>query len=85
MASESARSDGPPVTRDPRFKAGRILIQTGRANEGAVNIFATLLEVCRSELEKIDPCHSTHDIRIIFAGNLEQVWRFECRSGNMLL
>jgi hypothetical protein len=38
-------SAGPPVTRDPRFKAGRSLIQSGRANEGAVDIFATLLEV----------------------------------------
>jgi hypothetical protein len=30
---------------DPCFKAGRTLIQSGRANEGAVDIFATLLEV----------------------------------------
>ena len=86
MASESANGEGPPVARDPRFKAGRTLIQTGRANEGAVDIFATLLEVRRSDLERINLlCHRTQDIRIIFAGSIEQVWRLECRSGNMLL
>lgn len=45
MAPTNSSTDGPPVTRDPRFIAGRTLIQTGRANEGALEIFATLLEV----------------------------------------
>ncbi|KAL3912269.1 MAG: hypothetical protein SGILL_006950, partial [Bacillariaceae sp.] len=34
----------PIVTRDPRFLAGRKLIERGMATEGAVDIFATLLE-----------------------------------------
>lgn len=43
--SNTGGDGSPPVTRDPRFKAGRTLVQTGRATEGAVNMFATLLEV----------------------------------------
>jgi tetratricopeptide (TPR) repeat protein len=34
----------PVVTRDPRFHAGRQLVQTGLAAEGAIDMFGTLLE-----------------------------------------
>ena len=34
----------PVVTRDPRFQAGRSLVQKGLAKEGAIDIFATLVE-----------------------------------------
>ena len=34
----------PIITKDPRFLAGRTLVQTGRSAEGAIDIFATLLE-----------------------------------------
>lgn len=34
----------PIMTRDPRFAAGRKLVERGMADEGAVDIFATLLE-----------------------------------------
>jgi tetratricopeptide (TPR) repeat protein len=34
----------PIITKDPRFQAGRTLVQTGRTTEGAIDIFATLLE-----------------------------------------
>jgi tetratricopeptide (TPR) repeat protein len=34
----------PVVTRDPRFLAGRSLVQKGLAAEGAIDIFATLVE-----------------------------------------
>jgi tetratricopeptide (TPR) repeat protein len=37
-------SSTPIVTRDPRFAAGRKLVERGMAEEGAVDIFATLLE-----------------------------------------
>lgn len=36
----------PIITKDPRFLAGRTLVQTGRSTEGAIDIFATLLEEC---------------------------------------
>ncbi len=36
----------PAVLRDPRFEAGRTLIQQGMANEGAIEIFSTLVEEC---------------------------------------
>jgi tetratricopeptide (TPR) repeat protein len=34
----------PTVTKDPRFQAGRKLVERGMADQGAVDIFATLLE-----------------------------------------
>jgi tetratricopeptide (TPR) repeat protein len=40
---------GPIVTSDPRFMAGRTLVERGMANDGAVDIFATLLEDCTSK------------------------------------
>lgn len=36
----------PNVLSDPRFKAARKLMKTGRVTEGPVEIFATLLEEC---------------------------------------
>lgn len=39
----------PVVTRDPRFLAGRSLVQTGLAHEGAIDIFAILVEEARSK------------------------------------
>ncbi|KAL3909053.1 MAG: hypothetical protein SGILL_008242 [Bacillariaceae sp.] len=39
-----ATTAAPIVTRDPRFAAGRKLVERGMADEGAVDIFATLLE-----------------------------------------
>ena len=39
----------PVVVRDPRFQAGRSLVQKGLAQEGAVEIFATLLEETRTK------------------------------------
>jgi hypothetical protein len=39
----------PTVTNDPRFIAGRKLVERGMAGEGAVEIFATLLEDCTSK------------------------------------
>jgi tetratricopeptide (TPR) repeat protein len=49
-ATNSKASDhndpAPAVTRDPRFLAGRKLVERGLSNEGAVEMFATLLEEC---------------------------------------
>lgn len=36
----------PIITKDPRFLAGRTLVKSGRTTEGAIDIFATLLEEC---------------------------------------
>ncbi|KAG7363665.1 hypothetical protein IV203_027026 [Nitzschia inconspicua] len=36
--------DSPVVTSDPRFRAGRTLVERGMADQGAVDMFATLLE-----------------------------------------
>ena len=85
MAS-TASSDGPPVVRDPRFKAGRTLIQSGRANEGAVEIFATLLEVSNLVLIVMSLSVPAREFsHLPWTGNLEQVWRNKCRSSYMLL
>lgn len=46
MASTLAAIASPLVLRDPRFEAGRTLIQQGMANEGAIEIFSTLVEEC---------------------------------------
>lgn len=35
----------PCIVKDPRYRAGRKLVISGKAQEGAVDIFATLLEV----------------------------------------
>jgi tetratricopeptide (TPR) repeat protein len=52
-ASSSSSLPTPPrapvVTGDPRFLAGRTLVERGLANEGAVEIFATLLEEARTK------------------------------------
>mmetsp|Transcript_18317 Transcript_18317/g.26243 ORF Transcript_18317/g.26243 Transcript_18317/m.26243 type:complete len:369 (+) Transcript_18317:162-1268(+) len=39
----------PKVTSDPRFRAGRTLVQTGKSNEGGIDMFATLLEETRQK------------------------------------
>jgi tetratricopeptide (TPR) repeat protein len=46
MAPSTASVSSPSVLRDPRFEAGRALIQQGLANEGAIEIFSTLVEEC---------------------------------------
>ena len=43
MTSHST-TNTPVVTRDPRFTAGRNLVKKGLATEGAIDIFATLVE-----------------------------------------
>lgn len=40
--------EGPIIVKDPRFRAGSKLITTGRA-EGAIDMFATLLEEARNK------------------------------------
>jgi hypothetical protein len=45
--SNSRRFTLPRVARDPRFRAGRKLVQSGQA-EQAVALFASLLEECRT-------------------------------------
>jgi hypothetical protein len=37
----------PKIVSDPRFRAGRALVQIGKAADGAVSIFASLLEEAR--------------------------------------
>ena len=44
MASTSESDASPIVTRDPRFKAGRSLVQKGMAHGGAIEIFSSLVE-----------------------------------------
>ena len=44
MTSISTTTNTPIVTRDPRFTAGRNLVKKGLATEGAIDIFATLVE-----------------------------------------
>jgi hypothetical protein len=44
--SKSTNSATPVVVRDPRFRAGRKLVETGQANH-AIDIFATLLAEAR--------------------------------------
>ena len=44
MASTSDSDASPIVTRDPRFKAGRSLVQKGMAHGGAIEIFSSLVE-----------------------------------------
>jgi tetratricopeptide (TPR) repeat protein len=39
----------PTILKDPRFRAGYKLITSGRAGEGAIDVFATLLEDARSK------------------------------------
>jgi len=70
MAS-AASSEGPPVTRDPRFKAGRTLIHSGRSNDGAVDIFATLLEVSLPFVSRVVWSVMRVLIYIFWTGNLE--------------
>lgn len=43
-AKSNAITTAPAVTRDPRFKAGRSLVQKGLASHGAVEIFESLAE-----------------------------------------
>ena len=40
----TSTSTTPIVTRDPRFAAGRNLVKKGLATEGAIDVFATLVE-----------------------------------------
>jgi tetratricopeptide (TPR) repeat protein len=40
---------GPTILKDPRFMAGRSLLQRGLAKEGAIDIFATLLEEVKNK------------------------------------
>ena len=42
--SSTTPNNTPVVVRDPRFQAGRKLVQQGLAQEGAIEIFATLVE-----------------------------------------
>jgi len=37
----------PKICYDPRFRAGRALVKIGKASEGAINMFASLLEETR--------------------------------------
>eukprot|EP00980_Cylindrotheca_fusiformis_P018961 scaffold6350_cov117-Cylindrotheca_fusiformis.AAC.6 len=44
MATTTSNTAAPAVTSDPRFKAGRSLVQKGLASHGAVEIFESLAE-----------------------------------------
>jgi tetratricopeptide (TPR) repeat protein len=44
MSNSTTTINTPVVTRDPRFQAGRSLVQKGLASEGAIEIFSTLVE-----------------------------------------
>jgi hypothetical protein len=39
----------PSVTKDPRFRAGRALVESGKVDDGGIEMFATLLEGTQSK------------------------------------
>jgi len=53
----------PPVTKDARFRAGRKLIQSGKAGENAIQLFATLVEESRAQygLDRIETSSSYYE------------------------
>jgi len=48
-SSHRTPSNEPEIINDPRFRAGRVIVQEGKEIEGAISIFASLLEATRTK------------------------------------
>ena len=48
-SSKRTPSNAPEIINDPRFRAGRVIVQEGKEKENAVSIFASLLEETRTK------------------------------------